>query len=110
MFNDLFGNIQQQQEEIAKKLAEIIVEGEAGDGAVLVSASADMRIENITIDPGKIDMADREQIEDLLVVALNRALDLAREKANVETQKALQQMLPLGGPGGLPDIGGLFGK
>lgn len=96
-------NMQRQQEELQKKLAEIFVEAEAGDGAVTVKAGADLHIENLRIDPSKIDVSDREQLEDLLVVALNRALDLAREKAAAESNKLLSSMFPFG------DMGSMFG-
>lgn len=97
MFDNLFGNLQEKQAELQQKLAGMLVEAEAGDGAVTVQAGADMHLENIQIDPAKIDLADREQLEDLLVVAVNRALELAREKAAAETQKLLQGILPFGG-------------
>lgn len=96
MFEDLLGNLQKQQEELQQKLAEIFVEAEAGDGAVTVKAGADMHIENIKFDPAKIDFSDQEQVEDLLVVALNRALELARQKAAEESSKLLGNMLPGG--------------
>lgn len=103
MFGDIFGNIQKQQEELQQKLAAIIVEAEAGDGAVVVKAGADMHIENIKLDTSKIDLADQEQVEDLLVVAINRALDLARETAATETNKLLGGMFPgMGEMGGEP--------
>lgn len=101
MFDNLFGNIQQQQAELQQKLAGILVEAESGDGAITVEAGADQHIENIRIDPAKVDLNDREQLEDLLVVAVNRALEMAREKAGVETARLLRDMLP-GGFGDLP--------
>ncbi|MBK8427081.1 MAG: YbaB/EbfC family nucleoid-associated protein [Lewinellaceae bacterium] len=96
MFEDLLGNLQKQQEELQQKLAEIFVEAEAGDGAVTVKAGADLHIENIKFDASKMDFSDQEQVEDLLVVALNRALDLARQKAAAESSKLLGNMLPGG--------------
>jgi nucleoid-associated protein EbfC len=96
MFDDLLGNLQKQQEAMQQKLAETFVEAEAGDGAVTVKAGADMHIENIRLDPAKLDLSDREQLEDLLVVALNRALELARQEAAAESQKLLGGMLPGG--------------
>lgn len=101
MFGDLFGNLEQQQAALREKLAGIMVEAEAGDGAVTVQAGADQHIENIRIDPAKLDLTDHEQLEDLLLVAVNRALELAREKAGVETGKLLQNLMPPGGLGGL---------
>jgi DNA-binding YbaB/EbfC family protein len=100
MFGDLLGNIQKQQEELQQKLASILVEAEAGDGAVIVQAGGDQHIENIKIDTSKLDLSDKEQLEDLLVVAINRALEEAKAKAAIETNKLLQGMMP-GGLDGL---------
>jgi hypothetical protein len=96
MFDDLLGNLQKQQEELQQKLAGIFVEAESGDGAVVVKAGADLHIENIRIDPSKLDLTDREQLEDLLVVATNRALELARQEAATESNKLLGSILPGG--------------
>ncbi|HOY04090.1 MAG TPA: YbaB/EbfC family nucleoid-associated protein [Saprospiraceae bacterium] len=96
MFDDLLGNLQKQQEELQQKLAGIFVEAESGDGAVVVKAGADLHIENIRIDPAKLDLTDREQLEDLLVVATNRALELARQEAATESNKLLGSILPGG--------------
>ncbi len=96
MFDDLLGNLQKQQEALQQQLAEIIVEAEAGDGAVTVKVGADLHIENIKIDPAKIDLTDQEQLEDLLVVALNRGLEQARQTAAVESNKMLGNLLPGG--------------
>jgi DNA-binding YbaB/EbfC family protein len=101
MFDDLLGNLQKQQEQMQQKLAAIMVEAEAGDGAVTVQATAEMRIENIKIDPSKLDLSDREQTEDLLLVAVNRALEEARKAAAAETGKIFEGMMPPGGMEGL---------
>lgn len=101
MFGDLFGNLQKQQEEMQQKLALLSVEAESGDGTVTVQASCDMHIKNIRIDPTKVSIGDTEALEDLLVVALNRALDLAQQRAAIETQKMLGGMMP---PGMLGDL------
>ena len=101
MFGDMLGNLQKQQEEMQQKLAALQVEAESGDGAVTVQASGDMRIENIRIDPSKVSLADTEALEDLLVVAVNRALDLAKQQAATETQKLLGGMMP---PDGFGDL------
>ena len=102
MFGDLLGNMQQQQAALQEKLAGILVEAEAGDGAISVQAGADLHVENIRIDPAKLDLSDREQVEDLLLVAVNRALDAARERAAQETNRLLREMLPFDLPGGFP--------
>ncbi len=86
-----------------KKLATIVVEAEAGDGAVKVSANAAREILNIKFDKTLLDWDDTEQVEDLVTVAVNRALALAAEKEQAESQKMIQDMIP-------PGLEGLFGK
>jgi len=54
MFGDLFGNVEQQQQELQKKLATIEINGDAGDGAIKVTANANQKILNISIDKSKI--------------------------------------------------------
>ena len=44
------GNMEEKQKAMRKKLAEITVEAEAGDGAVKVTANANRKIMNIAID------------------------------------------------------------
>jgi DNA-binding YbaB/EbfC family protein len=97
MFGDIFGNMQQKQEEMQKKLAQVIVKGEAGDGAVLVKANALREVLDIKIDKAKLsDASDLAELEDLLVEAVNRALDEAAEKASSATNDILKDLLPDG--------------
>lgn len=103
MFGDLFGNMQQQQEAMKIKLAEIIVEAESGDGAVKVKSNANREILDIAIDKSKLDWEDTEQLQDLLLTAVNRALEKALVKEQAETQKMISDLMP-------PGLGGLFGK
>lgn len=102
----MFGNIQEQQKELQEKLSSITVDAEVENGAIKVTASANKEIVNISIDSTKIDLNDKEQLEDLLLTATNRALQLAAEEGAKETQKLLNDMVP----GGLGSLGGLFGK
>lgn len=106
MFDNLFGDLQKQQQELQDKLAETFVEADAGDGAVTVKAGCDLHIENIRIDTSKLDMTDAEQVEDLVLVAVNEALDKAKQKAAIETNKLLQGMMPPG----MGDLGGMLGR
>ncbi|MEM6321811.1 MAG: YbaB/EbfC family nucleoid-associated protein [Bacteroidota bacterium] len=106
MFGDLFGNVEQQQKELQEKLSKIEVKGEAGDGAIQVTANANQKILNISIDKSKLDWEDSEEVEDLLLVAINRTLEKAMAKQGEESQKLLQNMMPPG-MGGLADM---FGK
>lgn len=92
---DMFGKIQQMQENMQKvreSLDSIVVEGEAGGGMVRVSANANKRVLSITID--KSIAGDTEMIEDLVVAAVNKALEKAEEQGRQALGKATQGMLP----------------
>lgn len=102
----MFGNMEEMQKEMREKLAQITVQGEAGDGAIVVTANGVREITNIALDTAKLDLSDTEQLEDLLMVATNRALEAAAAREQEEAQGMLKNMLP-GGLGGLSD---LFGK
>lgn len=99
---DLLGNAQKQQEEMKRQLAAMTVEAQASDGAVKVTANGNRQILDISIDKEKLDWDDVEQVQDFVLTAVNRALELAAEKEQAESQKLIQQMLP-------PGLGGLFG-
>lgn len=94
--------MEEQQKELREKLKGISIEAEAGDGAVQVSANAAREITNIKIDPAVVDTEDMEQLEDLLLVAINRALEKAAVKEAAESQKLINNMLP-------PGMSDLFG-
>lgn len=98
------GDMKEKQKQIRDQLATITVEAEAGNGAVKVTANAKREILNISIDKEAIDLEDMEQLEDLVMVAVNRVLELAAEKEMVETQKIVKSILPPG----LGDMSGLF--
>lgn len=85
------------------KLAEITVEAEAGDGAIKITANANREILDITIDKEKLEWEDVEQVQDLLVAAVNRVLEKALIKEQAEANKMIQDMMP-------PGLEGLFGK
>ena len=104
MFGNLLGNMEEQQAKMKKKLATIFVEASSGEGAVKVIASADRQLSNIQFDPEFLKSADQEEIEDLILVAVNSAMELAAAKEAEEAQNMLKDMLPPV----LGDIGGLF--
>jgi len=92
----MFGQVEEQQKAMRQQLATIMVEAEAGDGAVKVVANANREILNITFDKTLLDWNDIEQVEDLVTVAVNRVLELAAQKEAAEAQNLLKHMLPPG--------------
>ena len=106
MFGNMMGDMEERQKALKGKLAELMVEAEVEDGAIKVQANANREITNISIDRTRIDWEDTEQVEDLLMVAINRVLDLAAEREAEETQNLIKDMLPPG----LDGLAGMFGQ
>lgn len=96
------GNMQEKQAALQKKLGEIELEENMEDGAIVIKANALREILNISIDPEKIDMSDKEQLEDMLVIAVNRILVKAATKEASESKKLMSDLLP-------PGMDNLFG-
>ncbi len=96
MFGDMLGNFQEKQEKMKEALTAITVEAQAGDGAVIIQANAAREILNIAINKEKISLGNTEELEDLLVVAMNRVIGLASEKEAEESQKMVSNILPPG--------------
>ena len=79
-----------------KQLAKEIVEVEAGDGAVVVQISAELKIVDVTIDPEKVDLDDISELENWVKIAVRDGLAKAQEIA-------AEKMKPL--MGGLGNLG-----
>lgn len=96
------GQMQQMQEQMQKELAEKSFTAEAGGGAVTVTCNGARTITNVKISPEILDPEDAEGLEDLLVVATNRALEQAAAYEQEQAGSMMNNMLPGG-------LGGLFG-
>lgn len=92
----MFGNMEEMKEKMNKKLLSIIVEAEAGDGAVKVSANATREILNISFDKSLLNWDDQEEVEDLLTIAVNRALAKAAEQEAIGMQEMMKEIMPPG--------------
>ncbi len=84
-------------EETKTRLNTVMVDGESGDGLVVVTVTANREIKNIAIDDQLLD--DKEALEDYLIIALNKALEKAGKIHEAELAAAAK--------GGLPDIPGM---
>lgn len=74
--------MQQQLLDAQDNMANIEVEATAGGGMVHVTATADMKLKSISIDPDAVDPDDVGMLEDLVLTAVNSALAKANEVAN----------------------------
>lgn len=100
MFDKLMA-AQQKADEIKKRLDTVSVFGEVEGGAIRVTATANKAITTITIDEDFLKTADKEELEELMITAVNKALIQAEQVSAAEMQSATKDML-----GGL---GGMFG-
>lgn len=95
MFNKkMMEKMQGQMEEVKKKLNNISVMGEAEEGNVKVVANGNRLINSIEISDDFYASASKEQIEDLIITAANRALEQAERVEKSEMSHAAMGMLP----------------
>ena len=91
--------MQRQMQEAQAQLADQIVEASSGGGAVKVRASCDGVVKSISIDPDAVDAEDISMLEDMVLGAVNQALEKGRETQSSEMGKLTGGM---GGGLGLP--------
>lgn len=101
MFDKLM-EAQQKAGEVKKRLDAISVSGVAEGGKITVTANANKVIQSIHIDSAFLADADKEEIEELLVVAVNKALEQAENISQSEMAAMTKNMFG--------DLGGMFGK
>jgi hypothetical protein len=82
--------MQQQMAEIQAQLATRTVEATSGGGAVKVAAKCNGTVASIKINPQAINPADAQLLEDMILSAVNQALEQASQIANAEMGKATQ--------------------
>jgi hypothetical protein len=73
--------MQQQLAEAQEALAEETVTATAGGGAIKVTMTGDQKCREVVIDPALLEDADAEMLQDLVLSAVNLALDQSRELA-----------------------------
>jgi nucleoid-associated protein EbfC len=98
MFDKLM-QAQQMAGEVKKRLDTIIVSGVAEGGKIKVTANGNKVVQAIAIDEAFLKEADKEELEDLLVVAINKALEQADNVSQTEMAAMTKEML--GGMGRL---------
>jgi len=104
MFDKLF-EAQQKADEVKKRLDGITVIGTAENGKIKVTANGNKSVQTIQIDEEFYKEADREELEELLVVAVNKALEQAENLNQAEMAAMTKNMF-----GDLGELGNLFGK
>ncbi len=97
----MMGKLQETQkkvEETKKRLDTVLIDEQSNDGLLKVTLTANRAIKNISIDDSLLQ--DKEQLEDYLVLVLNKAIEKATNVNEAELAAVAKD--------GMPDIPGLF--
>ena len=97
----MMGKLKEAQskiEETKNRLDSVFIDEQSQDGSIKVSVTANRKIKSIEIDERLLQ--DKEELEDYLLLTLNRAL----ERASVINEQELAGSIK----DGMPNIPGLF--
>jgi nucleoid-associated protein EbfC len=104
MFKGGMPNMQQMMKQVQKmqekmdlvqaELEHKTVTSESGGGMVKVTANGKQHINKIEIEKEVINAEEKEMLEDLVLAAVNQALERAAAMAAEEMQKATGGMMP----------------
>ena len=86
----LMQQAQRMQQQMAQKqaeLAEQTVTAQSGGGMVSATVNGAHELLSLTIDPDVIDPDDKEMLEDMVVAAVNQAMQKADEMAQQAMSK-----------------------
>ncbi len=88
----MIAKLQKAQKELKKEIVEV----EAGEGAVVVQITGELKVKSVKLDPELIDLEDIEELEHWIEIAMRDGLTKAQEVA-------AEKMKPL--MGGLGNLG-----
>ena len=98
MFGDLMGMMgklketQQKMEETKKRLDTVLVDEKSNDDLLKVTLTANRKIKSIDIDESLLQ--DKEQLEDYLILVLNKAIEKATGVNEAELAAVAKEGMP----------------
>jgi len=98
MFGDLMGMMgklketQKKVEATKERLNTVMIDEQSSDGALKVTLTANRQIKSISIDDSLL--ADKEQLEDYLILTLNKAIEKATKVNEAELAAAAKEGMP----------------
>lgn len=88
--------MQAEMEKVQNELGNKTVTEESGGGMVKATANGKKEIVSVEIDKEIVDSGDKEMLEDLVVAAVNKALESAGKMAEEEMGNVTKGMIPPG--------------
>lgn len=92
---------QQKIEDTKKRLDTVLVDEQSTDGLLKVTLTANRAIKSITVSDALLE--DKEQLEDYLVLVLNKAIDKATAVNEAELAAVAKDGMP-----NIPGLDGMF--
>ncbi|EAY27716.1 YbaB/EbfC family nucleoid-associated protein [Microscilla marina] len=95
--NNLMGKVKEMQDkmkEVQDSLAQVKVTAESGAGMVKATVNGKRQVISIEVDKDLVKPEDQDMMQDLIVAAINKALEEADVVAKEEMQKATQGVMP----------------
>jgi hypothetical protein len=92
------GDVKKKMDEIKSRLDAVTVDGDAGNGKVLVTVTGNRKLKSIHIDDSLLSVDAKDELIDLLEMATNKALERAEQVSEAEMKAAGRDFLP-GMPG-----------
>ena len=77
--------MQQEMQKMQEEILNMTFDATSGGGAVKVTAGGDKRIKSLEIDPELLNADDAEILADMIIVAVNEAI----EKSDCEAQNKM---------------------
>lgn len=93
----MFGKMREMQtklKEAQDKLEHVTAEGESGGGMVKATVNGKKKVISISIEDNLMTPHDKEMAQDLIVAAVNDALQNVEAKSSEEIKKTTEGMMP----------------
>jgi DNA-binding YbaB/EbfC family protein len=79
--------IKEEMERLQQRLGQVTADGDAGGGMVKVRVNGKMEVLSCVLSDEALKLSDREMLEDLIVAAVNQAIQRTRQLVAEETGK-----------------------
>lgn len=98
MFGDIMGMMgklketQAKVEETKKRLDTVLIDEQSNDGLIKITVTANREIKSINLDETLLE--DKEQLEDYLIINLNKAIEKATKVNETEIAAVAKEGMP----------------